>query len=660
MAIGPLVAHLSRRRPVGRIVFGAMFLLDQVRAAPRRHRRFDDRWVLALRVLGLLLAVLAASAPQLTLSDVDPQWGHGGRIVVLLDRSLSSRAKLDNGASVFEFSQRSAIDAVQRLPASAEVAVIGFDREATSETQGFVTPARAAAALGAIVPSLYGTDLRAALASARRLLDRQPGEVLLFSDQAGRGTVASAVDEISRLTEDGAAIVPFPVGPDLPVNSWIEQVRWAEGPEGGVLTLRLGRRGPPTEAACDVVLPDGTRITVFVDVTEAGGEKRVMVPVGTLGGVGTVQCDDPILVEDNLAAWHLPQAGASRVLVIDGDPGETPIRSEVYFLNLALAPFGGSRSDVGVTVAPVAGLEDLTEGAFRVVVLANVADPRAYGKQLLDFVHGGGTLVISGGDNVNPDAWNSALGPILPAQMRRVTDLASHGELGVALMAPTGSDPLLAPFLAGGAHGFARVRARAALGHAGDPAPGTRVPLKWEGGLPALLVRPVDRGAVVVWSSTLDLAWTDLPLQAVFVPMIQGIVRFAGASLGEGAIAMTGLVGQRMVVPLRDSLEDVVLVDPNGRQVAATVESGAAVFVATLPGSWRVDAGEGGVVANVAVGVDPSESDVLVETTVREVEAALAPERLSRTVDLAGWAWLGSTIAIGLAAALSAWMGRTS
>ena len=38
--------------------------------------------------------------------------------------------------------------------------------------------------------------------------------------------------------------------------------------------------------------------------------------------------------------FHLPRIGASRVLVVDGDPGAASIDSEVYFLERALSPLG--------------------------------------------------------------------------------------------------------------------------------------------------------------------------------------------------------------------------------------------------------------------------------------------------------------------------------
>src|SRR5690606_5144841 len=152
------------------------------------------------------------------------------------------------------------------------------------------------------------------------------------------------------------------------------------------------------EVPCEVLLPDGAQIPVFVDAPPEGeSEARVTVPREAQGGVGRVRCEDPDLGLDDVRWFHLPQVGASRVLVVDGDPGDTPTRSEVYFLEKALAPWGGARDGVTPDVVPPGGLNRLDPEVHRVAFLANVGDPRPYGPLLTEFVRKGGNLVIAVG-----------------------------------------------------------------------------------------------------------------------------------------------------------------------------------------------------------------------------------------------------------------------
>ena len=52
------------------------------------------------------------------------------------------------------------------------------------------------------------------------------------------------------------------------------------------------------------------------------------------------------------------------------------------------------------------------------------------------------------------------------------------------------------------------------------PAPGAQVLARFDDGAPALLERRVGSGRVLLWTSSLDLAWNDLPLKPVFLPFV--------------------------------------------------------------------------------------------------------------------------------------------
>ena len=79
LVAGPVLAHLARRQPTRRIEFGAMMLLQRVQKRLRRRRRLQDPWLLLLRVLAVLLAVLAATRPELRWPGVVPEDGEVGR-----------------------------------------------------------------------------------------------------------------------------------------------------------------------------------------------------------------------------------------------------------------------------------------------------------------------------------------------------------------------------------------------------------------------------------------------------------------------------------------------------------------------------------------------------------------------------------------------------
>jgi hypothetical protein len=645
----PVLAHLSRQVPRDRVPFGAMLLLERVVRRLRRRRRVKDRALLALRLLALLAFLLAAAGLRWTWNGATPTFGGTGEVVLVIDRSMSM-GLVDSGSTLLQRARADATAVIRSLPSGTRTHVVAFDDAASVlSPPGLADPDVAATLVATIEQTGGASDLQAALVAARRQLEGRPGEVIVFTDEAGPRLVADAEGEIARLVASGSALMPRPLHADPPRNLAVTDAEYGDGVEGGQVRLRVTNFGPAAvEARCAVTLPDGQKISVFVDVPPEGeAEERITVPREAAGGVGEARCEDPDLPGDDARYFHLPRVGASRVLLVDGDPGDTPIRSEVYFLERALAPWGGARGGVRPEVVSTLGAQAIDPERHRVVFLANVADPRPYGPRLTDFVRRGGALVLAMGDNLTPERYNAAFSSILPAQFRRARALAAAGEEGVPL-APA-MDPvhgLLEPFSRGGRASLARVRTRKVMtldpyDEGGD----VSTILSFEGGVPALVERRVGKGRVMVWTATMDLGWTNLPLQTSFVPMIQRIVTWLGAETGDQASRVDGVVGAPVRVALPDLALDLQVVGPNGDVVRSRVEDGALWFTPPAPGAYQVQPDSAPTAVWVAVNTPAQESDVRRYGSLAAADAAVAPHLFERHVELGPWLLL---VCVGL------------
>lgn len=638
LAALPVVAHLARQTPRTRMPFGAMLLLERVVKRLRRRRRLKDPLLLLLRVLAVLLIGAAVAAPQLAVPGGLPEVGGSGRVVMVVDRSLSMSLQ-DGGTTLLEQARAEATEIVRGLPEGVLIGLVAFDDEALRLTPSLVAdPQRVLAQLEAIEPTAGTSNLRSALLEARRLLAGEPGEVVLLSDEAGPRMIGEAAPEIARLVETGSSVLPQRIAGDPPRNVAVTSARYGDGLEGGQVTVRVANYGPEgLEVACEVTLPDGAHIPIFVDLPPLGeAEERITVPAEARGGVGRVTCDDPDLKLDDARYFHLPRVGASRVLVVDGDPGDTPIRSEVYFLEKALAPWG-MRSGVALDVTTPLGLMDLDPEQHRVVFLANVADPRPFGPRLVEFVRKGGNLVITGGDQVTAERYNAAFASLLPARLRAPRSVADPGESGVPVTLPDVETPLFAPFRRAGRGSFGRVTSHTVL----TLEPYRDVPdeiatlLTYENGLPALLERRVGAGRVILWTGTFDLGWGNLPLQSVFMPLVQRLVGWLGGESGAGAARLEGVVGQPVAVDLPDLAVQPDVLGPDGAVVRSRIDGTRLSFVPPRPGAYHLELEGAMPLAWVAVNTDPEESDVRPYGSVAEIEREMAPEVLVRRIDLA-------------------------
>lgn len=637
LAALPVIAHLTRQVPTDRVAYGAMLLVQRLVKRLHRHRQIKDPLLLALRVLAVLLLALTAAAPRYSYQGDLPEFGGSGRVVFVIDQSMSM-SQQDAGATLLQRARDEAATRLRALPDGVQVGLVVFGDHARGLTAELTSEREMVAGMiESVEPTVQRGDLRGALLEARRLLAGEPGEVLLWSDEAGPSMIPEAHDELGRLVELGSAVIPMPVHADPPRNVAVSSAVYGDGIEGGQVVVRVANFGPSSmEVSCQVELPDGARIPVFVELPPEGqAEARVTVPREAAGGVGEVHCEDPDLSADDRRYFHLPQVGASRVLVVDGDPGDTPVRSEVYFLERALAPWGGQRAGVTVEVVSPVGLVDLDPAVHRAVFLANVSDPRPFGARLRDFVRRGGSVVIASGDNVTDDRYNAALAGILPSPFRKASSVADRGEEPLALELPDTSLELFEPFRRAGRASFAEVGSWRVLtlepyNDGGE----VRTLLRYQGGVPALVERRVGQGRVIVWTSSFDFAWSNLPLQAIFMPLVQRLVTYVGGESSGRMERVEALVGARVEVPLEEGEMSVEVLHQDGEQVRSSTESGRVVFTPERPGGYQVRVEGGPPLAWVSVNLDEAESDVRRTHSVAAAEADLNPELFTRHVPL--------------------------
>lgn len=332
LILGPLLAHMALQQPSQRLPYGATLLLLRLMKRLRRRRRVRDLLLMALRMAMVALVALAATRPELRRPGLIPPLGGSGAVIVVLDDSLSMDLR-DGEGTLLSRARQEAVSLVRGLPEGVLVGAVVIGGEARRLTPTLSADReRVAELLEDTAQTQGGTDLSGGLRLARQLLAGGEGEVVVFTDEAGPNAVSEAREEISLLAAQGASLVPRPVRSEAPLNVSVREARYGDGPEGGSVRLSVMNFGPSAvEVPCTVRLPDGASITAFVSAPPGEpAEELVTVPRVAEGGVALATCEDGALAADDTYAFHLPRIGASRVLVVDGDPGPTPVASEVY------------------------------------------------------------------------------------------------------------------------------------------------------------------------------------------------------------------------------------------------------------------------------------------------------------------------------------------
>ena len=659
LALLPILSHLIRRPPNERWFFGAMMLLDRVQKSPTKRTRIHDLFLLLIRILMLMLLGLAILQPQLQWPNPNEPLNRASKIVVLVDRSLSMNQRIDgiNSLTVLEEVKKSVQNELRDLPSEIEVQVFSFSKESESLTDGFSKDKNITiSSIQTITQSQEVGNLSTALQDARRVLDGKGGEIWLYTDQAGEFWTESLEEEIQLLVTQNISLRPRPFSPKNPQNIAISSAKYGEGVEGGAVTFTVTNFGAQDrEVHCQVLLPNDIKINTFVNVPAyETADAFVTVPRVVDGGVATIHVDDPYLELDNEFHFHLPRIGASRVLVVDGDPGAASIDSEVYFLERALSPLGSGGQIKGIVPDIIGeyGLGVLNSETHQVLFLANITNPSALSTSLQTFVRDGGGVVLSLGSNTSIDAMNSALSDLLPAPLREVRTLSQDFNYAIKTRIPDSSHELFSPFLRGGLSEFADVSWKKVVSL--EPFQETdaiNVLLSLENEMPLLIEHKVGNGRILLLTSTIDMDWGNLPLQSVYMPLIQRVVGYLGG-VSSSSMRRTCLVGEECFVEWKKDTQNLMWHSKDELR-AVSVRAQKAFLPTEEAGAYQLSISGGPALAWVALNTSISESDVKVRKELLEMAAEIAPEFFLEKENLSKWFWLGALVLFALQALLA-------
>ena len=612
----PVLIHLFQREKKQVMRFPSLMFVQQVPYKSIQRRRVHNWLLLLVRLAVLTLIVLAFTRPFFERQDLGTATGGGAReVVILLDQSYSI-----GYADRWERAQAAATEAINGLGPVDRGSVVLFSSgaEIALRSSAGGERERLIAAVEAAEPTAGATRFASALKVAGSILADSPlprREVILVSDfQRGgwRGEEGASLPEGATLTA-----VPITGGAEPP-NVAVTGVSLARSTfsnqERVVATAVVANRGTQSLTGGELALEiDGRPIqTERLDV-EAGGSVSVAFEPFTLAASdmrGSVRTGADALVADNVFNFVVSPVQPVRVVVVDrGGTG-----SAALYLTRALAIGDAPRFET--TVRQPEALSDNDLGEASIVVLNDVAVPAALGRRLARFVAAGGGLFVALGPRAT---WPQDV-DLLPAALQERVD-RTRGD-AARIGALEYAHPVFEPFRAPRSGDFAAARIYGYRAVA--PGPSAQVLARFDAGAPALIEGRTGTGRVLLWTSTLDLAWSDLPLKPVYLPFVHRAVRHLSAYTEPAPWWTVGQVLDASFGETAPPPGGAVVVTPSGRQVPID-EEGSDVLELTEQGFYELRTGAGeNVAAVVAANVDSAESDLTVMDPKEIVAAATA------------------------------------
>jgi hypothetical protein len=221
----PILIHLLLRRRRQPVPWAAMQFLLQAIKRQKRRLQIEQWLLLAARCLIVLLAGLALARPVLEQAVAGISAGGSRHIVLIIDNSLASTLRDEDGRSALDAHLAAAGDVIESLGPGDAVSLI----TAAQPAQALIDPASGNfAAVQRVIeelePSLTPADIPAALSLADGALGRRASQyrsaaVYLLSDfRAGSANLDERLRAMEHLGERAVSLIASPPAANTVTN----------------------------------------------------------------------------------------------------------------------------------------------------------------------------------------------------------------------------------------------------------------------------------------------------------------------------------------------------------------------------------------------------------------------------------------------------------
>ncbi len=555
----PIAIHLIGRRRAKIVPFAALEFLMATKRKTARRLRLRERILLVVRALACVAVAIALAKPFTSCDRKGPQVTRGPQAaVIVIDDSFAAGYIVD-GKPWIKRAVSEALRILAQLGPEAEVAIVRASEGAEHPTELTRDHLRLRDQLLALDAGARPPDTTRALARAAQLL-------------AASSHSRKTVFLLSLQAKEGLRGDEPPWGKDGPLLIALD-LRATAMPNVAVTALRVdpdpgtGNRGVAFDAEVGNFGDDKAKVELSLTIADhvvARGQlelapherktKRFLaaLPAGARAADAAVEIDRDALAVDDRRYVRATLRDEVRVLLVDGDPRTVRHDDELFYLEAALRP--GDREDSGtrvrsITPEELAGIEpnkhalDLND--FDVVVLANVAAlPPDQVAVLAEWVRAGGGILVAPGDRVDPAAYDRTMLPLMPQSLRDPIDVTwgasqeDRDSRALHLVKWEADHPIFTPFSKNAPElADAKFFKISLLG----PTTATqdrKVLARFTNGAAALVEASIGAGRTLLFTSTLDRDWNDLPIHPGYLPLVQQAVRYlarkhAAATYGE-------------------------------------------------------------------------------------------------------------------------------
>jgi hypothetical protein len=612
----PVLLHLTQREKKQVQMFPSLMFVRRIPYKSVRRRKIQNWLLLAVRVAALALIILAFARPWFQPTDAAAPIGTGAReVVVLLDTSYSMAY-----ADHWEKARAAAHAEIAKLNPADRGTVVLFSQGAEITVRSTPERERLTAAVSTAKPGAGPTRYAPALKVAgsilaESLLPRR--EVVLISDFQRNGWRG---EEGARLPQ-GSILTPVPITgttdkPNLSVTGVSLNRSSFSSQERVAVTAGVANRSERRL--------DNQPVTLTVNGIPVGS-KPVTVEPGSATTVSfdpftinernmraTVKIADDALNADNTFNFVVSPSQPVHLSVVDRGSADANL-----YLSRALSI--GEQPRFETVTRPPESLSDDDLKKSAVVLLNDVPVSAPLARRLARFVDQGGGLFIAAGPRTT---WPAEV-DVLPASLGNVVD-RSRGD-AARIGAIEYGHPVFEPFRAPRSGDFSSVRL---YGYRSvSAAKDAQVLARFDSGTPAVVERKVGNGRAILFASTLDTSWSDLPIRPIFLPFVHRAMRHLAAyKESQPWLTVGDVLDPSGTTSVKATSAQGMVLMPSGQR-RPIEEEGSEVMQLDEQGFYELRRGGAqSDIAVVAANVDPAEADLTPLDPKEIAAAAIGPD----------------------------------
>ncbi len=485
-------------------------------------------WLTLLRMLLAAAVILAIADP--VMNPRASSLNANGPLALVIDNGWSSSV---------DWERR--VETANMLIDEAESADVPVSLTFTADTNNEPTAGTASAArdkLAAAEPKPLVPDRLRAIRTLQEALDGNP-----------LGTVALISDGIAAPGDDDAMTALAAFAPN--------DVRLYQGEGRGAVALTGATNNSETMAVTATRLDTAAPQQLTVNALDQQGRSLASGTVDFAAGSGTATAEisAPFELRNDFArlsveglatagATHLLDDGFKRrrIALISGESGSDfqPLLQPLYYINRALSPYADiiqtNTADLAVAIPQI------LENNPSAIIMADVGRlPAETYEPLERWIARGGTLIRFAGPRL---AAAPADDPLVPVRLRQ-GERALGGAMSWSEPQSLADFPTFGPF-AGMPRATDITVTRQVLA---EPTPdlAERTWASLADGTPLVTTRDVDAGRLVLFHTSAEATWSNLPLSGNFVEMLRRVVQMARA--GGATTASAGSENAAATLP---------------------------------------------------------------------------------------------------------------